>query len=152
VLNPNVTATKKFLNQIGDGAAVTATAWSPIVSADVSDATSTNVASRVMVRDASGDVAANNVTVLTVKTTDGIALGNSPNTLRLQHVDASTANLLAVDNGFADLQLRNVIGALVGNASTSTKLATPRNINGVAFDGSANITVTADASTLTGAS
>jgi hypothetical protein len=37
-----------------------------------------------------------------------------------------------------------------GNAATATKLATPRNINGVAFDGSAAITVTADASTLTG--
>lgn len=41
-----------------------------------------------------------------------------------------------------------------GNAATATKLATARNINGVAFDGSANITITAiaDASTLTGTS
>jgi hypothetical protein len=31
----------------------------------------------------------------------------------------------------------------VGNAATATKLATPRNINGVAFDGSADITVPA---------
>lgn len=37
-----------------------------------------------------------------------------------------------------------------GNAGTATKLATARNINGVAFDGSANITVPAAASTLTG--
>jgi len=37
-----------------------------------------------------------------------------------------------------------------GNAATATKLATARNINGVAFDGSANVTVTADAGTLTG--
>ncbi|MFD3407602.1 hypothetical protein SKC37_02945 [Aquirufa sp. HETE-83D] len=37
-----------------------------------------------------------------------------------------------------------------GTASTATKLATARNINGVAFDGSAAITVTADAGTLTG--
>ena len=35
-------------------------------------------------------------------------------------------------------------------AATATKLATPRNINGVAFDGSADVTVTADAGTLTG--
>ena len=33
--------------------------------------------------------------------------------------------------------------ATVGNAATATKLATPRNINGVAFDGSADITVPA---------
>ena len=37
-----------------------------------------------------------------------------------------------------------------GNAATATKLATSRTINGTGFDGSANITVTADASTLTG--
>jgi hypothetical protein len=37
-----------------------------------------------------------------------------------------------------------------GNAATATKLATAKNINGVAFDGSADITVTADAGTLTG--
>jgi uncharacterized protein (TIGR02145 family) len=37
-----------------------------------------------------------------------------------------------------------------GTASTATKLATARNINGVAFDGSGDITVTADAGTLTG--
>ena len=37
-----------------------------------------------------------------------------------------------------------------GNAATTTKLAIARNINGVAFDGSADITVAADASTLSG--
>lgn len=37
-----------------------------------------------------------------------------------------------------------------GNAATATKLATARNINGVSFDGSADITVNADAGTLTG--
>jgi hypothetical protein len=37
-----------------------------------------------------------------------------------------------------------------GNAATATILATPRNINGIAFDGSANITIAADANTLTG--
>jgi uncharacterized protein (TIGR02145 family) len=37
-----------------------------------------------------------------------------------------------------------------GTASTATKLATARNINGVAFDGSGDITVTLDAGTLTG--
>jgi hypothetical protein len=37
-----------------------------------------------------------------------------------------------------------------GNAATATKLATARAINGVSFDGSAAITVTADANTLSG--
>jgi hypothetical protein len=39
---------------------------------------------------------------------------------------------------------------LTGNASTATKLATARAINGVNFDGSAAITVTAEAGTLSG--
>jgi uncharacterized protein (TIGR02145 family) len=41
---------------------------------------------------------------------------------------------------------------ITGNAGTATKLATARNINGVAFDGSADITIAAavDAGTLTG--
>jgi hypothetical protein len=39
---------------------------------------------------------------------------------------------------------------ITGNAATATKLATPRNINGIAFDGSENITIVAAASTLSG--
>jgi hypothetical protein len=42
-------------------------------------------------------------------------------------------------------------GAFSGNASTATALQTPRAINGVNFDGTAPITVTAAATTLTGA-
>jgi hypothetical protein len=42
-------------------------------------------------------------------------------------------------------------GAVVGNASTATALQTARAINGVNFDGSAAITVTAAAGTLSGA-
>jgi hypothetical protein len=40
--------------------------------------------------------------------------------------------------------------SFVGNASTATKLAAVKYINGIGFDGSADITVTADANTLTG--
>jgi hypothetical protein len=42
------------------------------------------------------------------------------------------------------------VGGITGNASTATTLATTRAINGVNFDGSAAITVTADANTLSG--
>ena len=46
----------------------------------------------------------------------------------------------------------NVIssGSFAGNSASATKLQTARTINGVAFDGTANVTVTADANTLTG--
>ncbi len=50
-----------------------------------------------------------------------------------------------------DLTVTNAIsGAVTGNAGSATVLATARNINGVSFNGSADITVTAAASTLTG--
>jgi hypothetical protein len=44
-----------------------------------------------------------------------------------------------------------VTGNLTGNATTATTLQTARTINGVSFNGSADITVTAAAGTLTGA-
>jgi hypothetical protein len=72
------------------------------------DATSTNTASKVVVRDASGNFAAGTV----------------------------TANLLG-----------NVTGTVSGNAGTATSLQTARNINGVAFNGTADITITATDST-----
>ena len=37
-----------------------------------------------------------------------------------------------------------MFGDITGNAATATKLATARTINGVAFDGSANITISDD--------
>jgi hypothetical protein len=46
--------------------------------------------------------------------------------------------------------VNGLIGNLTGNASTATALQTSRNINGVAFNGTADITVTAAAGTLTG--
>jgi hypothetical protein len=67
------------------------------------DATSTNTASKVVARDASGNFAAGTITA-----------------------------------------------ALSGNASTATILQTARTINGISFNGSADITVTAAAGTLTG--
>jgi hypothetical protein len=45
----------------------------------------------------------------------------------------------------------NLTGAVTGNATTATTLQTARNINGVSFNGSADITVAAAAGTLTGA-
>lgn len=44
----------------------------------------------------------------------------------------------------------DVTGDLFGNADTATKLQTARTINGVSFDGTSDITVTADANTLSG--
>ena len=69
------------------------------------DATSGNVGSKVVSRDANGNFSAGTI----------------------------TANLSG-----------NVIGSVSGNASTATSLQTARAINGVAFNGTANITITAE--------
>ena len=61
---------------------------------------------------------------------------NSALALKANTTDVNTALNLKLD--------------VTGNASSATKLATTRNINGVAFDGSVDITVTANAGTLTG--
>ena len=61
---------------------------------------------------------------VTVGTTD-ISLGASVTTI---------AGLVSVTS-------TTFVGALTGNAATATKLATARNINGVAFDGTTDITV-----------
>ena len=53
--------------------------------------------------------------------------------------------------GMTSITSTTFVGALTGNASTATTLATARNINGVSFNGSADITVTAAAGTLSGA-
>ena len=52
--------------------------------------------------------------------------------------------------GLVSVTSTTFVGALTGNASTATKLATARNINGVAFDGSTDITLAS--STLTNSS
>lgn len=64
------------------------------------DASSTNTASKIVARDASGNFAAGTITA-------------------------------------------GLVGNVTGNSTTATRLATPRNINGVSFDGTADITVTA---------
>ena len=62
-----------------------------------------------------------------------------------------TGSSLTSVGTLANLTVTNpIVGSITGNASTTTKFATARKINGVAFDGSADITVKADAGTLSG--
>lgn len=56
---------------------------------------------------------------------------------RVVAVNSTATGLVYADNISVD-----VTGDLTGNASTATRLATPRTINGVSFDGSTNITLT----------
>jgi hypothetical protein len=58
--------------------------------------------------------------------------------------DQDTASTLVKRDASGDFEANIITAALDGNAATATKLATARNINGVAFDGTGNITITAN--------
>ena len=113
----------------------------------------------------------------TARTINGVAFDGSADITITATADAGTltgttlkstvtgSSLTSVGT-LANLTVTNpIVGSITGNAatatsattatsagtaSTATKLATARTINGVAFDGSADITVVADAGTLSG--
>ena len=90
--------------------------------------------------DGSADItisASVDVNQLTGTTLNSTITGSSLTTV-------GTLNNLTVTNPIA--------GSVNGNAATATKLAAPKNINGIPFDGTADITISAsaDAGTLTG--
>jgi len=98
-----------------------------------------------------GTVVANSflATALTGKTYNGLTLTSA--TVGFTIAGGTTSKTLTVSNT-ADVSGTNTGDqtSVTGNAGTATALQTARNINGVAFDGTANITVTAAAGTLTG--
>lgn len=99
----------------------------------------------------------NALTAGTYLTSGGTFDGAAARTFAVDATSANTASKVVARDGSGNFSAGTITGALNGNASTATlagsalTLATPRNINGVAFDGSANITVAAAAGTLTGA-
>ena len=97
------------------------------------NATSSNTIGTVVARNSSGGFAASVITSDLV----GNVTGN---------VTASTGR-----SRFNIVEANEFVGMITAStANTATRLATPRTINGVAFDGTANITVPAAADTLTG--
>ena len=107
-----------------------------VLTSDVATVTNTMLA---------GSIANNKLlnSSLTIGTT-AISLGSSSTTL---------AGLTSVTStSFNGPLTGSVTGSVTGNASSASTLQTARTINGVSFNGSANITVTAAAGTLTGTS
>ena len=91
----------------------------------------------------------NGADVLSAGLTNATAIGNgaivsTDNTIKLGNAAVTSV----VTSG--TISATGFTGPLTGNASTATKLAAAKNINGVAFDGSADITIAANAGTLTG--
>jgi hypothetical protein len=97
------------------------------------DASPNNVVGTVVARDTGGNFAAGTITADTV----GVHTGRV----------VSSAGVSIFDT----IQANRIVGAtLSGNSFSATQLETTRTINGVAFNGTANITVPAAAGTLTG--
>ena len=95
---------------------------------------------------------ANGVTVAGALDVGGIISGNG-----LGLTNLSAANLIGTIpsarlSGTYGISISGSAASCTGNAGSATKLATPRTINGVNFDGSANITITAAANGGTSAS
>ena len=88
-------------------------------------------------------------TVVRANTNNGVIAVNivAP---QFVEVSTNTANTTVLRDGSGNFAAGTITAALTGNASTATALATARNINGVSFNGTADITVTAAAGTLSG--
>ena len=97
------------------------------------DATPSNVIGKLVSRNSEGGFSAGTISADLVGNVTGNVTASS---------GTSTFNVV---------QANTFVGAtLTGNANSATQLATPRQINGVNFNGTSNITVTAEAATLTG--
>jgi hypothetical protein len=94
-----------------------------------------------------------------IRATNGVVSGSSQivgssittNTVTVGSTAIALGGSATTIAGLSSVTSTGFTGALTGNASTATTLATARAINGVNFDGSAAITVTAAAGTLSGA-
>ena len=130
----NITVTANTTNTLKKGTYITGADFDGSVERTWSvDASSANLLGKVVARNSEG--------------------GFSAGTISASFVGDLTGNVTASSgvSAFNIVQANQFVGAqLTGNAATATRLATARSINGVNFDGGSNITVTANAETLTG--
>ena len=74
-------------------------------------------------------------------TDNSLAIEYIPSQTAFRPVTSASLDLGSNNNKWKNVYANTFVGTLSGNASSATKLATARTINGVSFDGSANITV-----------
>ncbi len=98
-----------------------------------------------------GTISATGLTTSNLSSTAGITNAQlASSTTTLGSTLMSLGGTVTSVTGLSSVSSTGFTGALTGNASTATTLATARNINGTAFNGSADITIIADAGTLSG--
>jgi hypothetical protein len=114
--------------------------------------TAASAGSGISVSSSTGSVTFANTGVLSNLAGTHITVSSSTGnvTIGTDATSANTASTIVARDSSGNFTAGTITAALTGNASTATKLAATKNINGVAFDGSADITVTAAAGTLTG--
>ncbi len=106
---------------------------------------------------ANGSIGTGTVTSVAASGTEGVSISGSPittnGTITIGLGDITPTSVAASGTVTGSNLSGTNTGdqtTITGNAGTATILQTSRNINGVAFDGSSDITVTASAGTLTG--
>ena len=127
------------------GAATSTTSGVISLTSGTLNALSALVTNGIVVKTAAGTATTRSVAVtgtgLSISNADGIS-GNP--TITSNATNLNTASTIVSRDASGNFSAGIITAALSGNASTATKLATARTINGVAFDGSANITITAN--------
>ncbi|QPB07972.1 tail fiber protein [Synechococcus phage S-H38] len=97
----------------------------------------------IIARTAAGTATTRSVAVsgigLSIADADGVA-GNP--TVTSNATPSNAASTLVARDASGDFTANEITADLVGNASTATALQTARTINGVSFDGTADITIT----------
>jgi hypothetical protein len=151
------TSTLEFKDAFFDGT-VTSDAFAGPLTGDVTG----NVSGTALTVTQAAQTAITSLGTLTALTVDNLGVDGNTITANTGALNLTPANGSAivldgtinvdagVVTGATSITSTAFVGALTGNADTATTLATARNINGVSFDGSAEITVTAAAGTLSG--
>lgn len=139
----------------GANASTTWSSWARFYK--TTDASSTNTNNALVLRDASGNFSAGSITaslngnastatkLATARTINGVSFDGSANITVADSTKLPTAGgTMTGAITFAAGQTWPTFNqSTTGNAATATKLATARTINGVPFDGTANVTITA---------
>ena len=122
------------------------------------DATSSNTASKVVARDSSGNFSAGTITAelngnaataneVNHPLTPGDYIygssfnGSSNRTWSVDATSSNTAGKVVARDSSGNFSAGTITATLTGNASSATKLANARNIQGKSFNGTANITL-----------
>lgn len=94
-----------------------------------------------------GDATNNRFSVGSLTATNGLTFTVGAGTIALTSnaTSSNTASTIVSRDASGNFVAGTITAALTGNATSSTKLQTARTINGVSFDGTANISFTTDA-------